>query len=79
MDFPDAATARRLVEQWQYQKAQLQFAQLGALIENAIKNGQTSISIESWLEAAVKSALEAKGYKVNSSSARNETYTTISW
>lgn len=79
MDFPDAATARRLVEQGQYQKAQLQLIQIGKLIEDAIKNGQTSISIEIWIEASVKYTLETKGYKVNSSSARNETYTSISW
>jgi len=79
MSLPDAAAARRTVEHGQYEKALVQLQLITQTILNAIKDGQTTVSIENSLEPPVKKSLEAKGYKVNTSSARNETYTSISW
>ena len=79
MDFPSASEARQKVEQGQYEKAELQSAQVSKAILKAINAGQTCAGIEGTLEHSVVLALRAKGYKVTFGSQYNESNTSISW
>lgn len=48
-------------------------------IEAAADNGYFSTTFDGYLKKEIRQRLEELGFKVKSSSCRNESYTTISW
>lgn len=76
---PSATVAAETVESGRYAKAQKQLQNVETMIRDTIAKGQRSISDEGVLEPPVVKTLRDLGYLVNSSSARNETYWSISW
>lgn len=80
MELPNAADARMQVERGLHEKANKQMAMITQAINQAINQGKTSIFLDGvYPEPAIRRQLENKGYKVSSSSFRNDQTLSISW
>lgn len=74
-----ASEARQKVTDLNLEKYSLQIKECEKFIQEAIENGQFSVTKEISLYLPVRQYLESLGYKVEYYSHRNESYTTISW
>lgn len=74
-----AEEARRFIESGKAKKDQESYAKAVKAINDARNKGEFRAYLNGYLTQWAKKKVEEKGYKVESGSAHNESYTNISW
>lgn len=75
----DATVARETAKQVNLSETNSQYSEVKAEIKEAAYKGEFKTYYYDSLKSGVKERLEEEGYKLQYSSYRNETTTTISW
>ncbi len=74
-----AADARRIVDSGQYDLAMRQLRDVTTQIDEAISQGQLSVSGNGHLQPAVIEKLQQAGYTAKNNSWRNESTWSVTW
>ena len=74
-----AEEARRIASDVENKKNQEQLGQIEKAIHTEANKGAISVSVNFWPTESIVNLLESQGYKVETFSERNESWTQITW